>query len=165
MQDFGWLSEVGTGQLCGKPNAGKRIEAFNITLPDNLLAEGNISVKAHVQDYGWMNAVSSGQIAGTTGQSKRVEAVQLALTGKLAEKYNILYQVYIDGQGWQPTKKNGATAGTTGISRSIQAIRISIQYKDGPQTSTGMSESEKIENMDKSIFYRAHVQNIGWQNT
>ena len=94
-----------------------------------------------------------------------MEAFQLSLTGELANRYNILYQAYVDGLGWQPTKKNGAVAGTTGQSRAIQAIRISIQYKYGPQSSTGMSESEYIQNLDQSIFYQAHVQNIGWQNT
>ena len=165
MQDYGWLSTVGTGQVSGKPNENKNLEALIVTLPDNLLELGNLSLKAHVQDYGWQDSVSSGDMAGTTGQNKGVEAIQLYLTGELANRYNILYQVYITGQGWQTTKKNGETAGTTGQSLEIQAICISIQYKNGPQTDPGMSESDYINNLDKSILYQAHVQDIGWQNT
>ena len=165
MQDYGWLGTVGTSQVSGKPNQGKRIEAITVTLPANLTKYGSLNIQTHVQDYGWLGNVGNGQVAGTTGQGKRVEAFQLSLTGELANRYNILYQAYVDGLGWQPTKKNGAIAGTTGQSRAIQAIRISIQYKYGPQSSTGMSENEYIQNLDQSIFYQAHVQNIGWQNT
>lgn len=165
MQDYGWLGTVGTSQVSGRPNQGKRVEAITVTLPANLTKYGSLNIQTHVQDYGWLGNVGNGQVAGTTGQGKRVEAFQLSLTGELANRYNILYQAYVDGLGWQPTKKNGAVAGTTGQSRAIQAIRISIQYKYGPQSSTGMSESEYIQNLDQSIFYQAHVQNIGWQNT
>lgn len=165
MQDYGWLGTVGTSQVSGKPNQGKRVEAITVTMPANLTKYGSLNIQTHVQDYGWLGNVGNGQVAGTTGQGKRVEAFQLSLTGELANRYNILYQAYVDGLGWQPTKKNGAVAGTTGQSRAIQAIRISIQYKYGPQSSTGMSEGEYIQNLDQSIFYQAHVQNIGWQNT
>lgn len=118
MQDYGWLGTVGTSQVSGKPNQGKRVEAITVTLPANLTKYGSLNIQTHVQDYGWLGNVGNGQVAGTTGQS-----------------------------------------------RAIQAIRISIQYKYGPQSSTGMSESEYIQNLDQSIFYQAHVQNIGWQNT
>ena len=118
MQDYGWLGTVGTSQVSGKPNQGKRIEAITVTLPANLTKYGSLNIQTHVQDYGWLGNVGNGQVAGTTGQS-----------------------------------------------RAIQAIRISIQYKYGPQSSTGMSEGEYIQNLDQSIFYQAHVQNIGWQNT
>ena len=165
MQDYGWLNTVGTGQVSGKPNESKRMEALIVTLPDNLLKYGNISLKAHVQDYGWMDSVTSGNIAGTTGQNKQLEAIQLSFTGELESKYNILYQVYIAGQGWQPMKKNGEIAGTTGQSRCIQAIRVSIQYKNGPQTDNGMTDGDGTNTIDKAIFYQAHVQNIGWETT
>ena len=164
MQDYGWLTQVGTSQVCGKVNSGKRLEAFTVNLPSNLLSKGNISIRTHVQDYGWLNPVSSGQTAGTTGQSKRVEALQISLTGELANTYNVVYQVYVDGIGWQTSKKNGETAGTTGQSRTIQAIRILLQYKNGPQLN-GFSDSEKIDNMDKYILYQAHVQDYGWMPT
>ncbi len=164
MQDYGWLTQVGTSQVCGKANSGKRLEAFTVTLPSNLLSKGNVSIRTHVQDYGWLNPVSSGQTSGTTGQSKRVEAVQMTLTGSLANTYNIVYQVYVDGIGWQTSKKNGETAGTTGQSRTIQAVRIMLQYKNGPQLN-GFSDSEKIDNMDKYILYQAHVQDYGWMPT
>lgn len=165
MQDYGWLGTVGTSQVSGKPNQGKRVEAITVTLPANLTKYGSLNIQTHVQDYGWLGNVGNGQVAGTTGQGKRVEAFQLSLTGELANRYNILYQAYVDGLGWQPTKKNGAVAGTTGQSRAIQAIRISIQYKYGPQSSTGMSEGEYIQNLDQSIFYQAHVQDYGWMNS
>lgn len=164
MQDYGWLSQVGTSQVSGKVNEGKRMEALTVSLPNNLLSGGNISIKTHVQDYGWMNPVSSGQTAGTVGQSKRIEAVQISLTGSLANIYNVVYQVYVQGIGWQTSKKNGEIAGTTGQSRTIQAIRIMIQYKNGPQLNN-FSEGDKIDNMDKYILYQAHVQDYGWMPT
>lgn len=35
MQDYGWLGTVGTSQVSGKPNQGKRVEAITVTLPTN----------------------------------------------------------------------------------------------------------------------------------
>ncbi len=164
MQDYGWLTEIGTSQVCGKVNSGKRLEAITANLPSNLLSEGNISIRTHVQDYGWLDSASSGQISGTIGESKRVEAVQISLTGSLSEKYDIIYQVYIDGIGWQSSKQNGETAGTTGKSRTIQAIRILIRYKNGPVVS-GSDDIEWTENVNDNISYQVHVQDYGWMAT
>lgn len=175
---FGWTEWARDGEYTGSKDYGLVITSLDVRIvySDVSLYASNgtgqayyerpsVQYNVHMQDYGWLGNVGNGQVAGTTGQGKRVEAFQLSLTGELANRYNILYQAYVDGLGWQPTKKNGAVAGTTGQSRAIQAIRISIQYKYGPQSSTGMSEGEYIQNLDQSIFYQAHVQNIGWQNT
>ena len=77
MQDYGWLGTVGTSQVSGKPNQGKRVEAITVTLPANLTKYGSLNIQTHVQDYGWLGNVGNGQVAGTTGQGKRVEAFQL----------------------------------------------------------------------------------------
>ena len=165
MQSIGWLGNVGTSQVGGRPNQGKGMEAVTLTLPNELLSLGNVSVRAHVGHIGWLNGVGNGQVAGTTGQDKRMEAVQISLTGQLAQKYNVIYQVYVAGEGWQTEKRNGETAGTTGRSTPIQAIRISIQYKNGPQTSTGMVKPESNQNDSADVYYQAHVQSIGWMDT
>ena len=156
MQDYGWLGTVGTSQVSGKPNQGKRVEAITVTLPANLTKYGSLNIQTHVQDYGWLGAVGNNQVAGTTGQSKRVEALKVSLTGELANQYDVIYRVHVQDIGWQNWVRNGRIAGTTGQSKRIEAIQIYLRNR---------ADRVKIENVDKTVSYSAHVQDYGWLNT
>lgn len=57
------------------------------------------------------------------------------------------YQAHIQGIGWQEWKENGEYSGTKGQSFRLEAIKIQL---------TG----EVADYYD--IYYRTHVQNIGW---
>lgn len=61
---------------------------------------------------------------------------------------DVSYKTHISGIGWERSyAKNGSVSGTTGRSRRIEALRVSLANSDG-----------------LGIQYRAHVQNIGWQD-
>lgn len=60
----------------------------------------------------------------------------------------VQYKSHVSDLGWESSNaSNGAVSGTTGQSRRIEALKASISNLDG-----------------LGITYRAHVQNIGWQN-
>ena len=155
VQDYGWMNPVTSNQVAGTTGQSKRVEALKIGLPENLRSLGDIRVETHVQDYGWIGAVGNNQVAGTTGQSKRVEALKVSLTGELANQYDVIYRVHVQDIGWQNWVRNGRIAGTTGQSKRIEAIQIYLRNK---------ADRVKIENVDKTVSYSAHVQDYGWLN-
>ena len=131
-------------------------DIMTLSAPEPSVANNTtLTYCAHVQDYGWMNPVTSNQVAGTTGQSKRVEALKVSLTGELANQYDIIYRVHVQDIGWQNWVRNGRIAGTTGQSKRIEAIQIYLRNK---------ADRVKIENVDKTVSYSAHVQDYGWLN-
>lgn len=131
-------------------------DIMTLSAPEPSVANNTtLTYCAHVQDYGWMNPVTSNQVAGTTGQSKRVEALKVSLTGELANQYDVIYRVHVQDIGWQNWVRNGRIAGTTGQSKRIEAIQIYLRNK---------ADRVKIENVDKTVSYSAHVQDYGWLN-
>lgn len=155
VQDYGWMNPVTENQVAGTTGQSKRVEAMKISLPNELTSLGDIHVEAHVQDYGWLPSVGNNQIIGTTGQSKRVEALKISLTGELANQYNVVYRTHVQDIGWLGWRRNGALSGTTGQSKRIEAIQIYLQSK---------ADAVPIQNVSKTITYKAHVQDIGWMN-
>ena len=132
-------------------------DIMTLSAPEPSVANNTtLTYCAHVQDYGWMNPVTSNQVAGTTGQSKRVEALKVSLTGELANQYDVIYRVHVQDIGWQNWVRNGRIAGTTGQSKRIEAIQIYLRNR---------ADRVKIENVDKTVSYSAHVQDYGWLNT
>ena len=131
-------------------------DIMTLSAPEPSVANNTtLTYCAHVQDYGWMNPVTSNQVAGTTGQSKRVEALKVSLTGELANQYDVIYRVHVQDIGWQNWVRNGRIAGTTGQSKRIEAIQIYLRNR---------ADRVKIENVDKTVSYSAHVQDYGWLN-
>lgn len=155
-QRLGWMNAVHSKEIAGTTGQSRGLEAIKIALPQNLLASGSISVQAHVQSYGWQNAVGNDQLAGTTGQNRSIEALRISLTGALANQYDIIYRAHVQSIGWQKWVRNGAVAGTTGQSRRIEAVQIYLRDK---------SERVPIGSIDKTIYYTAHAQSIGWMST
>ena len=131
-------------------------DIMTLSAPEPSVANNTtLTYCAHVQDYGWIGAVGNNQIAGTTGQSKRVEALKVSLTGELANQYDVIYRVHVQDIGWQNWVRNGRIAGTTGQSKRIEAIQIYLRNR---------ADRVKIENVDKTVSYSAHVQDYGWLN-
>ena len=128
VQDYGWFNEVNDGNISGTTGASKRVEAFYISLSDEL--EGSILYKSHIQNIGWESEwKQDGEVSGTTGQSLQVEAVQIKLDDTLSEKYDVYYRVHVSNIGWMDWVCNGEIAGTTGKSYAIEAIEIKLVEK------------------------------------
>lgn len=104
-----------------------------------------ISHRSHIQDFGWESNWSK-NISGTVGKSKRLEAIQVKLND--VTNGNVEYKTHIQDYGWESSwKKNGEISGTTGEAKRLEALQIQL---------TG----ELVNTYD--IYYRAHVQGIGW---
>jgi len=117
-----------------------------------------ITYSTQVQNIGWMGVVNNGIMSGTAGQGLRVEALKINLINNTGVSGNILYQTQIQNIGWQMEKEAtsdglsdkvnaGGTSGTSGQSLRLETLKIRL---------TG--------NLANSydIYYRVHVQNIGW---
>lgn len=138
VQTYGWQSLVKDGATSGTSGISKRLEAIQISLPDQDYS-GNVEYKTHVQTYGWQGWVKNGATSGTSGQSKRLEAIQIKLTGEMAKHYDIYYRVHSQTYGWLGWAKNGESAGTEGLSKRLEAIQIQLVPKGGsaPGSTTG----------------------------
>ena len=164
IQDIGWQEDRSNGSFAGTTGQSKRIEALHIALGDS--SGYSIWYRAHVQDYGWLGWAKDGKNAGTVGLSKRMEAIELVIMPKGqtppgydpsvdSAKTSILeYSSHISQIGTVSGVADNLCAdivlGTTGQSKHLEGFRL------------GVSDSTK--NIGGSIEYRAHVQDIGWQD-
>jgi uncharacterized protein YjdB len=158
VQDYGWLDFVSDGQLSGRDDQEKRIEAVQISLK-NAPYTGGITYKTHVQNIGWQNNVSDGATSGTIGQAKEAEAIQMNLTGEMANHFDVYYRVHSKDFGWLDWAKNGQSAGTQGLTKQMEALEIVLVAKGG--AAPGPTDKPFITK--PSVVYSGHVQNIGWQ--
>lgn len=158
VQDYGWLNFVSDGQLSGRDDQGKRVEAVQISLK-NAPYTGSITYKSHVQDIGWQNNVSNGATSGTIGQAKEAEAIQVNLTGEMANHYDVYYRVHSKDYGWLDWAKNGQSAGTQGLAKQLEALEVVLVAKDG----AAPGPTDKPFLTRPSVVYSSHVQDIGWQ--
>ena len=164
IQDIGWQEDRSNGSFAGTTGQSKRIEALHIALGDS--SGYSIWYRAHVQDYGWLGWAKDGENAGTVGLSKRMEALELVIMPKGqtppgydpsvdSAKTSILeYSSHISQIGTVSDVADNLCAdivlGTTGQSRHLEGFRLGI--------------SDSTESIGGSIEYRAHVQDIGWQD-
>lgn len=129
VQNIGWMSGVGEGDVCGTTGRGLQVEALRLSL-NNPDTSGSIQYSAHISNIGWeKNSAADGQISGTTGRSLGVEAVKINLTGDMAERYNIWYRVHVANLGWLGWTSNGNPAGSVGFSLHVQALQIVLSDK------------------------------------
>ncbi|NLT12517.1 MAG: hypothetical protein GXY06_08940 [Clostridiaceae bacterium] len=163
IQDIGWQDYVCDGTASGTSGQSKRLEAIRIQLASEGIG-GGIEYRTHVQDIGWMDWVSDNEVSGTSGHSKRLEAIQVRLTGAAGTAYDVYYRVHVQDIGWMDWAKNGEASGTTGYGYRLEAIEICLVLKGG--TSPGVSSWPFVDAYAPSatVDYKAHVQNIGWQN-
>lgn len=113
-----------------------------------------VSYEAHVQHFGWQNVVEDGEDAGTHGQGLRLEALKISLKNAPSNA-SITYQAHVQNESWQdPITVTGnqdinsvQEVGTNGQGLRMEALKITVQNLPG-----------------YSVKYRAHVQDIGWQD-
>lgn len=170
VESIGWQDWVATGELAGTEGQALRLEAVKIWLDDDNAPDYDIYYRAHVQDIGWMGWAKNGQAAGSQGQALRMEALQVVLMAKNVlpptpspkNDTDISYscpmvttEAHVQNIGWQDPVSDGKTAGTTGQALRVEGIRVMLN---------GANLGVNHEGMSGDIYYRAHVQNIGWQD-
>ena len=156
VQDIGWQDFVQDGKMSGTSGRSKRLEGIQIKLSSKL--KGNVEYQTHVQDIGWQDWKSNGTMSGTSGQSKRLEAIRIKLSGEIANKYDVYYRVHCQDFGWLGWAKNGEASGSEGFSKRLEGIEIRVVKKG--DKAPGTTNNAFIR---KSISYRTHVQDYGWQ--
>ncbi len=160
-QDYGWMSAVKDGANGGVTGQSKRLEAFNISLPEQDY-EGGITYRAFVQNIGWQGWKSQGQTAGTIGQGLRVEAMQMQLTGELAKHFDVYYSVHMSNVGWTAYAKNGEIAGSTDLCKKIEAFRILLVRKDTSESAPNTAGVKYIKGLAAAdITFSGNIQGSG----
>ena len=156
VQSIGWQDFVQDGKMSGTSGQSKRLEGIIIQVSSKL--NGSIEYQTHVQSIGWQGWKSNGAMSGTSGQSKRLEAIRIRLTGEIANKYDVYYRVHCQSYGWLGWAKNGKASGSEGFSKRLEGIEICLVKKGG--NAPGTTNNAFVR---KSISYRTHVQDYGWQ--
>lgn len=120
----------------------------NVQEPGNPTNYVGMNYRAHVQNVGWLDPVHDGQVAGITGLSLRLEALKCTPPeGTVCD-----FTVHIQDAGdvsYRGVQRGvyDPIMGTTGKSLRMEGFSIKLR-----ENTTG-----------KKLRYRAHVQNIGWQ--
>ena len=112
----------------------------------------SVVYRAHVENVGWQDWVHDGDMTGTSGEALRMEAVEFSLEGSYDGE--IFCQAHVQDIGWQRLEGTSvgddpAMAGTSGQALRVEAFKFTLA---GEVSSW------------YDIVYRAHVQNIGWQD-
>lgn len=154
-QTYGWQSKVYDDQVSGVTGKSKRMEAIQITIPNNKYS-GSIEYRTYLQTYGWQEWKKDGEIAGTTGQSKRIEAIEIRLSGEIAQYYDVYYSVHMSKVGWGAYTSNGLTAGSTELHKRIEAIKIQLVDKN-TGTAPDTSGVSYIQGFASTDFYYSGV--------
>ena len=163
VQDIGWQHDCSDGAFAGTTGQSKRIEALHVSLGDSSVY--SVWYRAHVQDYGWLGWAKDGEDAGTMGLGKRMEAIELVVLPKgqspagydaseAASKHSVLkYSSHVARTGTISGSSDSISErvllGTTGQGRSLEGFTIA---------------TSDLADFEGSISYRAHVQDIGWQD-
>ena len=159
---LGWENAVYDGKIAGTTGKSVNLEAFKLSVLNDVATSGGISYRANVEGS-WQGWKGSGEVAGTTGQSKAVEAVQIKLTGDAANKYDIYYRVHSAEIGWLDWAKNGESAGTNGYGYGAQALEVVIVNKSAAAPGSTARPYLQKGNVPASIECRGHVSDVGWQ--
>ena len=160
VQSYGWEEEASGGEIVGRPNEGKRLEAIRMRLSGTAAQNFDIYYRCHIQSFGWLNWASNNADAGSTLLGKRIEAIQVVLVPKggtppavytnrdtaAMSAPTLRYRGHVQGYGWMNWVGDGELAGTTGESKRVEALQADL----GDSGLTG------------EIRMNAHVQSYGW---
>lgn len=171
VQEIGWQDYKYDGQTSGTEGRSYRLEGIKINLDNSNTYNGEIEYSTHVQEIGWQQFVKNNEMSGTEGRSYRLEAIKIRLKGEIVGYYDIYYRVHAQEFGWLDWACNGQPAGTAGYSYRLEAIEIKL-IKKGEKipanTKTPYMEKEEDssveQNIENSVLYSTHVQEIGWQD-
>ena len=159
---LGWETYVYDQKVSGTVGKSKGIQAFDIQLLNQPVA-GSIRYNTYVTGSGWQGWKNAGETAGTASGSTTIQALQIELTGTMASSYDIYYRVHVAYIGWLGWAKNGAYAGSTGYNYNAEAFQVVIVPKNA--AAPGSTDSPfRGTTPGSSVTYRAHVQDVGWQN-
>ncbi len=82
---------------------------------------------------------------------------------KVESALPITYRSHVQNIGWESIwKQDTATSGTTGRSLRLEAVNIKLVNND-EQNTTEKDAKEASSTKDIHIYYRSHLQNIGWE--
>ena len=81
-ENEGWEDWSENGEINGKPNGTRRLEAIQIRLTGKAAEKYDIYYRVHCQDYGWLGWAKNGEKAGSEGYSRRMEAIEVRLVAK-----------------------------------------------------------------------------------
>ena len=156
-QSIGWQDSVSDGTLAGTTGKNLRLEALDISLQG---ISGDINYRSYVEGSGWQSYVSNGATTGTIGNRKSIMAIQISLKGEVNEKYDLYYQIHKSNVGWMGWVPAGKEAGTSCINNKIEAIQIMLV----PKGSAAPSNLPSTVAQAPTVYYSAHVSDIGWQD-
>lgn len=172
VQDYGWMNWKKDGEIAGTVGESKRIEAIKIQLEN--LDLNSVIYRVFVEKAGWTKWSKDGEIAGTVGEGLKIEAIQIKIVKTPKMDVNYVYN----------TETNTVKA----ILRSNKIIKqiindsdwiisedqlsCSKEYSINDTYLINIKDNDDIENIielkinqikEPVIEYKAHVQNIGWQ--
>ena len=81
-ENDGWEAWSENGEINGKPDGTRRLEAIRIRLTGEAAEKYDIYYRVHCQDYGWLGWAKNGEKAGSEGYSRRMEAMEVRLVTK-----------------------------------------------------------------------------------
>ena len=81
-ENDGWEAWSENGEINGKPDGTRRLEAIQIRLTGEAAEKYDIYYRVHCQDYGWLGWAKNGEKAGSEPYSRRMEAIEVKLVTK-----------------------------------------------------------------------------------
>lgn len=109
-----------------------------------------LAYRAHCEDVGWCDPVRDGQTAGTVGYGARLEAIKCTPPSGIA--LDFMLHVQDVGDVWYRGVKRGVNdpeMGTVGEGKRVEGIQVNVTERDGDM-------------LGKTVYYRCHIQDIGW---
>ena len=109
--------------------------------------EVNVFYSPHCENLAWLPEVSNGAQAGTTGESLRLEALIFRIEAGSLDLH-LVANCHIQDVGWNGTAyAEGTVCGTVGEATRLEALKFWLIGTDA---------------VDYSVFYRVHIENLGW---
>jgi uncharacterized protein YjdB len=151
--------------FAGTSGQGLRIEALQLELTGELAQTCQLMYRVHVQNYGWLGWATSGQTAGTQGQGLRIEAIQIKVvpltqtidTSGTAFVGYVGAQAHVENLGWLTGLNETSLLGSQGMGLRMESLQLTLNRE-----ALGLDPATS-ETVIGDIYYRAHVQNYGWQ--
>ncbi|WP_314068555.1 NlpC/P60 family protein [uncultured Vagococcus sp.] len=181
---LGWQN---TGSKIGVKGKNKNLEAFKFILKASMANRYTIEYRSHSSNVGWGEWTFEGQESGVTGKNLPIQAIQFRLKQKFIAqgtanptKQGLEYRSYVQNQGWLGYVKEGNLSGTTartlpmealevmlnGVSLSVQGHVAQLGWQLVGTTAGSIGKALNLEAfkiMSEKVIYRAHIQDIGWQ--